>query len=142
MDISKKGTSTGIQIKIRNLSLKDNGVKFEYSYIDDDLRKETGFNTVEVVSMEDEERNDKGFLLTKLVYACVIVIVALVAITTLVHLVKRGLLFPRCYVCTNTTREVQEEEQEEDEHEQEEEEYSFTKENENNEESSLPLHED
>ena len=83
--------STGIRINLKNLSLKDNGMKFSYSYIDSDLNKDTGFYVLDLIDKEEEIERDKGQLFMKLIYGCIAVVAVLVIVSTFVHFVKRGI---------------------------------------------------
>ena len=97
VDLSEEGVSTGIKIKLDSLTPRDDGAKFTYSYIDDDLNKDTGAYVLSIIDEEEERQRDKEKLFVKLIYGCIIVVVLLVVVTTLVHLVKRGLV--PLYLC-------------------------------------------
>ena len=95
VDLSEQGVSTGMKIKLDSLTLRDDGAKFTYSYIDDDLNKDTGVYVLSIIDEEEERQRDKEELFVQLIYGCIVVVVVLVVVTTLVHLVKRGAV-PLC----------------------------------------------
>ena len=54
--------------------------------------KSTGWNVLDVESDTSRAMRDRGSLLNKLVYSCVIAIVVLVVVLVLVNLFKRGFM--------------------------------------------------
>ena len=77
---------TGIRIKLRKLSMKDNGAKFIYilHHNWEQLEEETGSFTL-VVSGENED----GFLFYEYVLPCVLLVVILVIIMAAIYILKR-----------------------------------------------------
>ena len=89
---SKTGAWTGVRLTLWNVSMQDNGLRFSYTYVNRYLKKWKGFNTLKVTTREQDEGGMVGSVFNIVIYACVITLVVLVGVTTVVHLVKRGII--------------------------------------------------
>ncbi len=95
VDVSQKDKSTGIRIRLDNLTLKDNGLSFTYTYVNKYLKKRRGENPLVVRMGTEQNKNVKEqekSVTNTLVITCIVLVAVLVLITTVVHLVKRGIV--------------------------------------------------